>query len=109
MWGGYRQLQMPVMLALVVREIVAGQRLGTVEGGGGGSARLALTLVWAGAWLKPTHPTVDHLASWGAGGTQTFPCQLRQGLKRCMVPGNRGLRARFSHISHVIQRSYLLL
>ena len=28
-------------------------------------ARLALALVWAGAWLRPTHPTVDHRAFWG--------------------------------------------
>ena len=31
-----------------------------LAGGGGGGA-----LVWAGAWLGPTHPRVDHLASRG--------------------------------------------
>ena len=35
--GGYCRLQMPVKLALVVRETVAGHRLGALEGGGGTS------------------------------------------------------------------------
>ena len=34
--GGYCRLQMPLSLAPAVRETVAGRRLGTVEGGGGG-------------------------------------------------------------------------
>ena len=38
-------------------------------GGGGGSARLAPALVWAGAWLRPTHPTIDHRAV--VGGVKT--------------------------------------
>ena len=34
--GGYCRLQMPLKLALAVRETVAGRRLGALEGGGGG-------------------------------------------------------------------------
>ena len=34
--GGYCRLPMPLKLALAVRETVAGHRLGTLEGGGGG-------------------------------------------------------------------------
>ena len=34
-WGGYRRLQMPLKLALAVRGIVAGHRLGALEGVGG--------------------------------------------------------------------------
>ena len=34
--GGYCRLQMPLRLALAVRETVAGLRLGALEGGGGG-------------------------------------------------------------------------
>ena len=33
--GGYCRLQMPLSLALGVREMVAGHRLGALEGGGG--------------------------------------------------------------------------
>ena len=33
--GGYRRLQMPLTLALAVREMVAGHRLGALEGGAG--------------------------------------------------------------------------
>ena len=33
--GGYCRLQMPLRLALGVRETVAGHRLGALEGGGG--------------------------------------------------------------------------
>ena len=33
--GGYCRLQMPLKLALAVRETVAGHRLGALEGGGG--------------------------------------------------------------------------
>ena len=33
--GGYCRLQMPLKLALAVRETVAGRRLGAMEGGGG--------------------------------------------------------------------------
>ena len=29
-------------------------------GGGGGSAGLSPALVWAGAWLGPIHPDIDH-------------------------------------------------
>ena len=61
---------------------------------GGGSAGHAPAPVWAGAFLAPMHPTVDHLAAWGVGNGHT--CQPRQVLKNCMVPGDRGLRARFS-------------
>ena len=32
--GGYRRLQMPLKLALAIRETVHGHRLGTLEGGG---------------------------------------------------------------------------
>ena len=32
--GGYYRLQMPLKLALAVREPVAGRRLGALEGGG---------------------------------------------------------------------------
>ena len=35
--GGYCQLQMPLKLALGVRETVAGHRLGALGGGGGGA------------------------------------------------------------------------
>ena len=35
MRGGYCRLQMPLKLALGVRETVAGRRLGALEGGGG--------------------------------------------------------------------------
>ena len=34
--GGYCRLQMPLRLALGIRETVAGKRLGALEGGGGG-------------------------------------------------------------------------
>ena len=34
--GGYCRLQMPLRLALAVRETVAGHRLGALPGGGGG-------------------------------------------------------------------------
>ena len=34
--GGFCRLQMPLKLALGVRETVAGHRLGALEGGGGG-------------------------------------------------------------------------
>ena len=37
--GRYCRLQMPLKLALGVRETVAGQRLGALEGGGGGGVR----------------------------------------------------------------------
>ena len=38
--GGYCRLQMPLRVALGVRETVAGDRLGTLEGGGGLGRRL---------------------------------------------------------------------
>ena len=52
-------------------------------------------MVWAAAWLGPTLPTLDHLASWGGWelGMQSFPCQPRQVPKRCMVPGDRGTQS----------------
>ena len=55
------------------------------RGGGGLPAGLAPAMVWAAAWLGPTLPTVDHLASWGGWelGTQSFPCQPRQVPKSC--------------------------
>ena len=40
--GGYCRLQMPLSLALGVRETVAGHRLGTLEGGGGVTAPLPM-------------------------------------------------------------------
>ena len=48
-------------------------------------------MVWAAAWLGPTLPTVDHLASWGGWelDTQSFPCRPRQVPKSCMVTGDR--------------------
>ena len=63
--------------------------------GGGGSAGLAPAMVWAAAWLGPTLPTVDHLASWGGWelGTQSFPHWPRQVPKSCMVTGDRGTQS----------------
>ena len=42
--GGYCRLQMPLRLALAVREMVAGHRLGALEGGGGGGATSPLSM-----------------------------------------------------------------
>ena len=52
-------------------------------------------MVWAAAWLGPTLPTVDHLASWGGWelGMQSFPYEPRQVPRSCMVPGDRGTQS----------------
>ena len=48
--GGFCRLQMPVSLALAVRETVAGHRLRAVEGAGGG---------------YPPHPPFQCIPGWG--------------------------------------------
>ena len=50
--GGYCRLQMPLRLALAVRETVAGHRLGAVEGGGGGTPPLPMNPCQAGKDLR---------------------------------------------------------
>ena len=52
-------------------------------GGGGGSAGLAPALVWAGAWLRPTHPTVDHHVLRGVGTRHTnFSMPAEEGFEK---------------------------
>ena len=61
--GGYCRLQMPLKLALAVRETVAGHRLGALEGGAGGylppfqcPCSRVLSCVWTTAQCPPPHP-----------------------------------------------------
>ena len=54
--GGYCRLQMPLRLALGVRETVAGHRLGALEGGGGGLAPALLMHPLGGGGGVPDAP-----------------------------------------------------
>ena len=57
--GGYCRLQMPLSLALGVRETVAGHRLGALEGerGGGGVPPPLPMHPWSNPFTVPKHPT----------------------------------------------------
>ena len=46
--GGYCRLQMPLKLALAVRETVTGHRLGALEGRGGGGGGAKPKHQWPG-------------------------------------------------------------